>query len=91
MKTIVGSKRKINPYFAGQVALVTAGYLVLLGLTALFIFLSVTAATDDGAFGWGIAALLASIASITVTCALGTMAYDALEKKRNSWQPYREN
>lgn len=90
MQTIVKSKKKINPYRAGQIALVTAGYLALLGFTALFIFLSVTSTTDDGTFGWGIAAVLAGIASVVTTCVIGTTIYDALEKKSSSWQPYGE-
>ena len=90
MQTIVKSKKKINPYFAGQVALVAAGYLALLGFTALFIFLSVTSTTNDGSFGWGMVAVLAGIASVVTTCVIGTTIYDALEKKSKHWRPYSE-
>lgn len=90
MQTIVKSKKKINPYQAGQIALVTAGYLALLGLTALFILLSATAATDDGTFGWGVAAFFGSAASIVITCVIGNGVYDALDEKRRRWHPYSE-
>lgn len=83
MRIIGAQKKKINPYKAGQYALIAACWLFMTALVALPIVMLVLGGPD----GWIGLLIPAGILWLVATSACGMILYEELEEKAGHWTP----
>lgn len=89
-KVLVGAKKKINPYEAGKIAIVTVAYLLTTIINVILWYQGLTFEGDSSDNFWMFGAVLAACGQLIFTGILGHQLYRYLDAKSRYWDAYSD-
>lgn len=87
-KVLVGAKKKINPYQAGKIAIVTAAYLLVTIINVILWYQGLTFEGLSENNMWMLGAVCAACGQLIFTGIIGYQLYAYLDAKSQYWSAY---